>query len=99
METVTGTCGVLETALWKRDVGCRTRFPGILAQGGVQWGSFRKTSQEGPGRGQGRDVRGKAQAQISPGECFGSFLGESIAILAGSEVQVPSSFDLQQIEL
>jgi len=64
---------------------------------GAQWGSSGKKSQEGPGRGQGRGVRGKAQAKIPLGEGFGCFLGETTYILAGSEMQVPSFFDFQQI--
>jgi hypothetical protein len=39
----------------------------------------------------------KAQAPISPGVGFASFLGENIAILASSGMQVPSFFDFQQI--
>ena len=34
--------------------------------GGVQWGSFRKTSQEEPGRERGRGVRGKSTSPNSP---------------------------------
>lgn len=46
---------------------------------GVEWGGVSE---------------GKAQAQIFPGEGFDFFLGENIAILASSKMQVPSLFDL-----
>ena len=56
-----------------------------------------KTPSRGPVESGRRLSGGKAQAPISPGEGFGSFLGESIAILASSEVQEAASPDFHQI--
>ena len=92
---VTGACGVLETALWKKDVGRRLGFPGILAQGESNGGVLRKSLRRSPVEGRGGVSGGKVQAPISPGEGVGFLLGETIAVLAGSEVQVPSFFDFQ----
>ena len=87
---------VLETALWKKDVGRRLRFPGVLAQGGANGGALGKSPRRGPVES-GRGVPGgKAQAPISPGEGFGCLLGETTDILVSSEMQVPSFFDFQQ---
>jgi hypothetical protein len=50
---VTGTCGVLETALWKKDVGSIRGFPGVLAQGEPNGGSLEKRPRKGPVEGRG----------------------------------------------
>lgn len=79
-ETVTGACGVLETALWKKDVGSILRFPGILAQGESNWGRAREKSQEGPGREQERGVR-----EIAPGVVLGERWGVGVSLKIGLE--------------
>ena len=60
-------------------------------------GALGKRPRKGPVES-GRGVSGgKAQARISPKGSFDCLLGESIAILAGSEVQEAAPSDFQQI--
>lgn len=87
---------------WNQPYGFRTLgVYGILLEvwgWGSPIGELREKVPRGGSRARIQGVSGgKAQAHISPGEGFGYFLEESIAILASSGVQVPSFFDFQQI--
>lgn len=81
----------------KKDVGSILRFPELLAQRESNGGAQGKNPRRSPVEGRGGVSEEKAQAPISPREGFDCLLEESIAISTSSEMQVPSSFDFQQI--
>lgn len=77
-ETARRPCGVLETALWKKDVGRRLRFPGVLAQGYYQLNAQLEKLQEWAGRERGRGVREKTKSRFPQEKGFSLLLREKL---------------------
>jgi hypothetical protein len=94
---VTGEVEKLDTPAPETDIGPERGFPGIRDQGGANGGGPGEKFQDGPGREQGRAVRGGSTTPKFPKGCWDYFLRESIAILASSAMHGAASFDFEGI--